>query len=790
MTDIFFSYSSVDRERVRPIRDALVAQGFEVFWDQQVPTGLDWDSWIRQHLTKSKCAMAFWSSSSVASDNVRHEATVAKQQGKLISVLLEPLTAQQFPMGLYAQQAANLSNWNGDQGHDEWRKFRREYEAKLTPLWVRRQIDELEAELVGERARREGVERRDKILQAQIAKEAETQLGLQRERDSALDETAGLKAMVEELTRARSEAEAREADILHQVAALRATVDEVTRARSDAEQRLSKLRQIKAKEIVRSVSPFVIAAAVATVGIWTYQLIWPAPQPLPAVMSELTMEAQREQAAIREEQLRQAAADTQAKLEAAEGEQQRLKDEVRRQAKAATDADGKRRATEAEQQRLKDELQRQTKLAEEADAKRRAAEAEQQRLAALMAEQEQKAKSATVFEIRRNMEARPKPPIDVNYFGTVVSGDECQQKCAQSTNCNVFSFSKASSTCYSYSIADFVPNTNFDSGVRNSAALPADQPAPTVTTQGGALAGHYPTKPVTMVIPFAAGGASDILGRVLAPRMSELLGQPVVVENVPGGGGTTGSKRVADAAPEGYNFVLGSVITHAQSQIRYKNPPYTAADFTPAALIAELPWVLIARKDLLKDLPVNNLQQFIAYAKTNQSKMRYGSAGAGSSSHLGCMLLNSLIGVDITHVPNRGMQDLQAGRIDYLCDYVITAKRQIDGGTVKPIAIMAKERSSALPNVPTGLEQGISNLEAYTWYAFFLSKGTPADVVKKLNDATVRTMKTPTVRERLEALGFVIVPEDRATPEQLGQLVQREIEKWAPLIKASGVTVD
>src|SRR5262245_10070715 len=163
MTDIFFSYSSADRERVRPIRDALVAQGFEVFWDQQVPAGMDWDTWIRQHLTKSKCAMAFWSVTSVSSDNVRHEATVAKQQGKLISVLLEPLTAEQFPMGLYAQQAANLSGWSGDYSHDEWRKFRREFEAKLTPLWVRRQIDELEAELVGERSRREGVERRDKV---------------------------------------------------------------------------------------------------------------------------------------------------------------------------------------------------------------------------------------------------------------------------------------------------------------------------------------------------------------------------------------------------------------------------------------------------------------------------------------------------------------------------------------------------------------------------------------------------------------------------------------------------
>jgi tripartite-type tricarboxylate transporter receptor subunit TctC len=223
----------------------------------------------------------------------------------------------------------------------------------------------------------------------------------------------------------------------------------------------------------------------------------------------------------------------------------------------------------------------------------------------------------------------------------------------------------------------------------------------------------------------------------------------------------------------------------------YKKPLYQAAtDFVPVALIAEVPIVLITRNDL----PVNNLQEFIAYGKANQGRMQYGSAGAGSATHLGCVLLNYLIGVDITHVPYRGtgpaMQDLQGGRIDYLCEIVSTAKPQIDGGTVKAIAIMTKERSPALPNVPTGLEQGVPNLEAYTWNAIFLPKGTPADIVKKLNDATVEAMKTPGVRERLEALGAVIVPEDRATPEYLDLFVKREIDKWAGPIKASGVTVD
>ena len=305
------------------------------------------------------------------------------------------------------------------------------------------------------------------------------------------------------------------------------------------------------------------------------------------------------------------------------------------------------------------------------------------------------------------------------------------------------------------------------------------------------LAQTYPARPMTMIIPFAAGGPTDVLGRIMGQRMSEILGQQVVVENVGGAGGMTGSKRVADAAPDGYAFVLGTVGTHAQSQTMYKKPLYHAAtDFTPIALIAEVPIVLITHKDL----PVNNLQQFISYAKANQTKMQYGSAGAGSATHLGCVLLNYLIGVDITHIPYRGtgpaMQDLQGGRIDYLCEIVSTAKPQIDGGTVKAIAIMTKERSPALPNVPTGLEQGTPNLEAYTWNALFLPKDAPAEVVKKLHDATVEAMKTPSVRERLEALGAVVVPEERATPEYLGQYVKSEIDKWAAPIKASGVTVE
>jgi tripartite-type tricarboxylate transporter receptor subunit TctC len=308
---------------------------------------------------------------------------------------------------------------------------------------------------------------------------------------------------------------------------------------------------------------------------------------------------------------------------------------------------------------------------------------------------------------------------------------------------------------------------------------------------GVALAQSYPTRPVTMIIPFAAGGPTDVLGRVVAQPMSEALGQQVIVENIGGAGGMTGMKRVADAAPDGYTFGLGTVGTQAQSQTMYKKALYNSVnDFTPVALIAEVPIILTVRKDL----PVSNFKEFVAYAKANQAKMQFGSAGAGSATHLGCVLLNYIIGTNITHVPYRGtgpaMQDLQGGRSDFLCEVITTAKPQVDGGTVKALAIFHKDRSPALPNLPTALEQGTEKLEAYTWNAVFLPKNAPADVVKKLNGAVVKAMNTPSVRDRLSQLGAVIVPNDRATPEYLGQFLKDEIAKWAGPIKASGVIVD
>ena len=307
---------------------------------------------------------------------------------------------------------------------------------------------------------------------------------------------------------------------------------------------------------------------------------------------------------------------------------------------------------------------------------------------------------------------------------------------------------------------------------------------------GAANAEDWPTRTITMVNPFAAGGPNDVLARLFAQRMGEILGQSVIIENIGGAGGMNGADRVAKAAPDGYTFLLGTVGTQAQNQSLFKKPAYNSVtDFAAVALMVEAPLVLVARKDL----PVKDMKEFVAYGKANKDKMQFASAGTGSAIHLGCALVNMVTGLDIVHVPYRGanpaMQDLMGGRVDYLCDIITTAKPQVDAGTVKAIAILTKERSKVLPNVPTAVEQGF-DVEAYTWNAFFLPKGTPEAIIQKLNHATVEAMKTPAVREKLESAGLVFVSDDRTTPEYLAKFVQSEIVKWAAPIKAGHISDD
>jgi tripartite-type tricarboxylate transporter receptor subunit TctC len=306
----------------------------------------------------------------------------------------------------------------------------------------------------------------------------------------------------------------------------------------------------------------------------------------------------------------------------------------------------------------------------------------------------------------------------------------------------------------------------------------------------GTKAEDWPTHPLTMINPFAAGGPNDVLARLFAQRMGEILGQPIIVENVGGAGGMNGAERVVKAAPDGYTFLQGTVGTQAQNQTLFKKPSYNSmTDFAPVALLVEAPLVLVGRKDM----PVKDMKEFVAYAKANKDKMQYASAGTGSAIHLGCALMNMVAGLDVVHVPYRGanpaMQDLIGGRVDYLCDIITTAKPQIDAGTVKAIAILTRERSPVLPDIPTAIEQGF-DVEAYTWNAFFLPKGTPDAIVRKLNHATVEAMKTPSVRGPLESAGLQFVSEDRTTPEYLTKFVQSEIAKWATPIKAGGISVD
>jgi tripartite-type tricarboxylate transporter receptor subunit TctC len=301
---------------------------------------------------------------------------------------------------------------------------------------------------------------------------------------------------------------------------------------------------------------------------------------------------------------------------------------------------------------------------------------------------------------------------------------------------------------------------------------------------------NWPTRPVTMVVPFAAGGGTDVLGRILSGPLTESLGQQVIIENVVGAGGMNGSARVARAAPDGYQFVLGSSVD-AINQSLYKNPLYNpATEFEPVVLIAEQPHLLVARKDL----PTANLQEFITFATANQAKMQYASAGVGSTGHLYCALLNAAIGINVTHVPYRGggsaIQDLIAGRTDYFCTFIPTVLPLIEGNLIKPIAVLTKTRAPLLPSLASADEQGLKDFDAYTWFAIFLPKRTPAPIVKKLHDATVAAMERPSLQERLKEIGAVVVVPERRSSEYLQKYLASEILKWATAIKGANIKTE
>jgi len=283
----------------------------------------------------------------------------------------------------------------------------------------------------------------------------------------------------------------------------------------------------------------------------------------------------------------------------------------------------------------------------------------------------------------------------------------------------------------------------------------------------------------------------DTVARIIAARMGELLGQQMVIENVGGAGGMTGTARVAKAPPDGYTVLLSGSAVLAQNPAFHKKTPYDPlADFAHAALFSDSARVLIARKDF----PPNNFKEFIAYAKEHQNTLQYGSSGAGGGSHTCAILLDGAMGTKITHVPYRGagpaMQDLLAGRIDYMAEQISTATPQIKAGTVKAYATFGLNRGPGLDNLPTAEELGVKNLDCGAWGSFSFPKDTPKAIVDRLAKASSDAIDTPAVIERYKGIGVVVVAKDRRSPEYLTQFVKSEIERWAKPIKASGVVLD
>jgi tripartite-type tricarboxylate transporter receptor subunit TctC len=307
-----------------------------------------------------------------------------------------------------------------------------------------------------------------------------------------------------------------------------------------------------------------------------------------------------------------------------------------------------------------------------------------------------------------------------------------------------------------------------------------------------ASAQGWPTRPVTMIVPYAAGGPVDTVGRVMAAGLSEALGQQVIIENVPGAGGMTGANRVAKAAPDGYTFLLGGSATLTLVPAIYgaKTLYNPITDFEHVYQFADSARILITRKDL----PANTLAEFAVYAKQNPDRMYFGTSGAGSGMHVCALLLDQALGTKSTHVPYRGsanaLQDLLAGRIDYLCDQISTAVTQIRAGNVKAIATLGLSRVNVLPDLATAQEQGVADLDCGSWSAFVFPKRTPEAIVQRLLEATNKAAESALVRERLEAVGVSINPPERRTREYLAKILPGEIERQAEVVKAGGLTAD
>lgn len=299
-----------------------------------------------------------------------------------------------------------------------------------------------------------------------------------------------------------------------------------------------------------------------------------------------------------------------------------------------------------------------------------------------------------------------------------------------------------------------------------------------------ASAQNYPTRSITMIVPFAAGGPTDVISRIVTAHMAQTLGQSIIIENVVGAGGTTATTRAARAANDGYTLITGHMGTHAASVPLYPKLAYhPEKDFEPVALLAGTPILILARKDF----PPKDLKEFISYVKANAEKVNAAHAGIGSVSHASCELLNAILDVKPVGVPFNGtgpaMNALVAGQVDYMCDQIVNAVPQINAGTIKAYAIATSERNPSLPDVPTTTEAGLPAFQAQAWNAIFAPKGTSSTIIATLNAAAIKALDDENVRKRLLELGSVIPAPANRTPEALATLVRNEIAKWTPVLK-------
>ena len=306
-----------------------------------------------------------------------------------------------------------------------------------------------------------------------------------------------------------------------------------------------------------------------------------------------------------------------------------------------------------------------------------------------------------------------------------------------------------------------------------------------------ANAQNYPNRPITIVVPFAAGGPTDVLARIAADVIAKQMKQPVIVENVPGASGRIAATRVARAEPDGYTLLMGNVTTHAAIQGLYKNPPYDPVkDFEPISIVALGPVVLVARKTL----PVTDLASFIAYAKHNQSKMNFGSSGVGTTGHIACVMLLKLLGIDVQHVTYRGasaaMGDLLANQIDFVCDLPVTTRPLLESNSVLALVVGGDQRTALLPTVPTADEAGLSGYRAYAWNGVFAPKGTPPDIISKLSAALVSAFDDPATARRIEMVGGDLPLPAQRSPEAFARYLRDDIVRWTEAIRSANIVLE